>query len=257
MAGAFAHALGFDPSTETDEELSRVPFEALFKAQKTVASQTATDERRGGLPSPPFWPVGDGVVVPTPESYAAVVNEAAHHHDVMIGTTREEMGVFFANDPSVQGLKKAPIPTSDCERLKARRPAASATQLFSDYCGEQVFLNGSVDWAVNAANAGRQVYMYQFDWSSPNRKLQACHCLDLPFVFGTRVAFADAPMLTGADGGDVDALSAVMRASWIAFARKGDPNQPSLPHWPRFDARRRATMHFDNVCAACGNAASA
>jgi para-nitrobenzyl esterase len=48
-----------------------------------------------------------------------------------------------------------------------------------------------------------------------------------------------------------------MRASWIAFARNGDPNHLSLPHWPRFDARRRATMHLDNVCAAFGGAAAA
>lgn len=256
-AEAFARALGFDPSTATEQDLSQVSIEKLFEAQKTVASQPLADAKRDGLPSPPFWPVGDGVVVPTPESYAAVVNDAAQHHDVMIGTTREEMGIFFANEPSVQGLEKAPIPASDSKRLKALRPAASATQLFSDYCCEQVFLNGSVDWAVNAANAGRQVYTYQFDWPSPNRKLQSCHCLDLPFIFGTRAAFADAPMLNGADDGDIDALSAVMRASWIAFVRKGDPNHPSLPHWPRFDVRCRATMHFDNVCAAYGNAAAA
>jgi para-nitrobenzyl esterase len=257
MAETFAHALGFDASTATGEKLSQVPLETLFAAQKTVGSQSAKDPQRGGLPSPPFWPVGDGAVAPTPESYAAVMADAARHVDVMVGTTREEMGVFFANDPSVQELKKAPIPASDRERLKARRPAASATQLFSDYCGEQIFLNGSLDWAVNAANAGRRVYLYQFDWPSPDRRLQSCHCLDLPFVFGTRAAFAEAPMLAGAETGEINALSAVMRASWIAFARNCDPNHTQLPKWPRFEAERRSTMHFDNVCAAYGDAAPA
>jgi para-nitrobenzyl esterase len=63
-------------------------------------------------------------------------------------------------------------------------------------------------------------------------------------------------MLAGADTGDIDALSAVMRASWIAFAKSGDPNHAHLPHWPRFDARHRTTMHFDTVCAATGAAAA-
>jgi para-nitrobenzyl esterase len=256
-AETFARELGFDASATTEEKLSQVPLDALFAAQSTVAALLAKNTQPSGLPSPPFWPVGDGVIVPTPERYAASMKNAAQWLDVMIGTTREEMGVFFASNPGLHGLEKAPIPASDSKRLKARRPAASATQVYSDYCGEQVFLNGSVEWAVNAANSGRRAYLYQFNWPSPDRKLQSCHCSDLPFVFGTRAAFADAPMLNGADGGDVDALSAVMRASWIAYARNGDPNHPSLPHWPRFDARRRATMHFDNVCAAFGDAAAA
>ena len=257
IAEKFARELGFDASAATEQKLAQVPLEALFAAQGTVGAQVAKDTQRGGLPSPPFWPVGDGVVAPSRDHYAAAMTGAAQHLDVMLGTTREEMGVFFANNAAVQGIEKAPIPSSDSDRLKARRPAASATQLFSDYCGEQMFLNGSIDWAVNAANAGRRAYLYQFDWPSPDRKLQSCHCLDLPFVFGTRAAFADAPMLKGADLGDIDALSATMRASWIAFARNSDPNHPHLPHWPRFDASRRATMHFDTVCTAFGAAAAA
>jgi para-nitrobenzyl esterase len=255
-AEAFARVLGFDASAATEQSLSQIPLEKLFAAQAAVGAQTDKDTQRGGLPSPPFWPVGDGVVVPTLEQYEAAMADAAQQADVLIGTTREEMGVFFANNPAVEGLEKAPIPTNDCERLKARRPAATATQLFSDYCGERVFLNGSVQWAINAADAGRQAYLYQFDWPSPDRKLQSCHCLDLPFVFGTHEAFAEAPMLNAADNRDIDALSAVIRASWIAFVRSGDPNHAGLPSWPRFDSRHRATMHFNNVCAAFINAAA-
>jgi para-nitrobenzyl esterase len=256
MAEKFAASLGFDSSAATEQKLSQVPLDALFAAQAAAGAQAAKDTQRGGLPSPPFWPVGDGVIVPTLEQYAAAMADAAQHADVMIGTTREEMCVFFAYNPAVQGLEKAPIPASDGERLKARRPAATATQLFSDYSTEQVFLDGSVQWAINAADAGRRTYLYQFDWPSPDRKLESCHCLDLPFVFGTREAFADAPMLKDADNSDIDALSTVMRASWIAFTRSGDPNHPRLPNWPRFDPGRRATMHFDNVCAAVGEAAA-
>jgi len=34
--------------------------------------------------------------------------------------------------------------------------------------------------------------------------------------------------------------------AWIAFARKGDPNTPSLPSWPTFNPGDRPTMVFNN-----------
>jgi para-nitrobenzyl esterase len=34
--------------------------------------------------------------------------------------------------------------------------------------------------------------------------------------------------------------------AWLAFARTGTPNAPSLPRWPAFDAEHRQTMVFDN-----------
>ena len=86
----------------------------------------------------------------------------------------------------MQALERAPLPPEEIARLQARRPAGSPAQLFADFVGEQTFVNGSLAWAERAAAAGRRTFVYQFDWSSPDRRLAACHCLDLPFVFGTR-----------------------------------------------------------------------
>jgi para-nitrobenzyl esterase len=71
----------------------------------------------------------------------------------------------------------------------------------------------------------------------------ACHCAELPFTFGTLDAFAGAGMLEGGDRGLEAALSARMRADWIAFIRTGAPG----PAWPRYDARRLA-MRFNDIC---------
>jgi hypothetical protein len=36
-----------------------------------------------------------------------------------------------------------------------------------------------------------------------------------------------------------------MSETWLAFARTGDPNNASIPHWAPYDLARRATLVFD------------
>jgi para-nitrobenzyl esterase len=89
--------------------------------------------------------------------------------------------------------------------------------------------------------------MYLFTWPSPMEggALRACHALDLPFSFGT----LDAPGMAAfaGSGPEAEALSATLRAAWTGFARDGDPSAPGLP-WPRYDARRRATLELGSSC---------
>ncbi len=41
-----------------------------------------------------------------------------------------------------------------------------------------------------------------------------------------------------------------MSTAWANFATNGDPNsaQGELPHWPAYEASRRATMIFNDEC---------
>jgi para-nitrobenzyl esterase len=252
-AEALMRELGVEPSAAR-EKLSALPVDALLAAQSMIAQKVAKDTQRGGLPMPAFTPLGDGNVVPSREHYQAALDDVARRADILIGTTREEMAVFFASNPAVQEMQRPPLPQDEIDRLKARRPGGSASELFADHVGAKVFVEGSLAFAERAATAGRRAFVYQFDWQSPDRRLHSCHCLELPFVFGTRVAFADAPMLANADAHQIDALSAVMRAAWIAFVRDGNPNVRAVPPWPAFDAQRRAVMHFDEICGASGAA---
>jgi para-nitrobenzyl esterase len=246
--------LGIEQSGAVLERLQQVPVATLLAAQAAVAGRLAAGTARDGRPLLPFTPVADGTILPASADHDAALRQAAGLVDVLAGSTREEMAIFFAINPAVQNLDRAPIPTSEIERLQARRPAASPSQIFCDYVGERIFINRTRAWAADAAASGRRAFVYQFDWTSPQQGLEACHCLDLPFTFGTREAFATAPMLDGADSHEIDALSSVMRASWIAFARDGDPNHRGLPSWPVFDESRSAIMHFDKVCGAVGQA---
>ena len=54
-------------------------------------------------------------------------------------------------------------------------------------------------------------------------------------------------------GAEADRLADRISDAWLAFARTGNPNTPSLPEWPVYTADGRATMFFDNECSVRGN----
>ncbi|HXL59982.1 MAG TPA: carboxylesterase/lipase family protein, partial [Mycobacterium sp.] len=59
---------------------------------------------------------------------------------------------------------------------------------------------------------------FRVDWSPPRAPMGACHCIELPLLFGAP-AWADAPML-GGDHVD-DRLAETMRRNWSGFAHRG------------------------------------
>jgi para-nitrobenzyl esterase len=86
-------------------------------------------------------------------------------------------------------------------------------------------------------------YMYLFTYrsTSPYRKFDSCHGMEMPFVFGV-IDDLDAILFTGRDRNREAVMNRVEQA-WINFARTGDPSQPGLA-WPRYDEKRRATMEL-------------
>lgn len=70
-------------------------------------------------------------------------------------------------------------------------------------------------------------WVYRFDWSAPGNPLGACHCIELPFVFGNLAACRDAAMLTGAGDDELTAMVDVVQTAWIAFVRDGNPGWPA------------------------------
>jgi para-nitrobenzyl esterase len=103
-----------------------------------------------------------------------------------------------------------------------------------------------------AAFSQRQpTWMYLFGFRSQvkgrtGQDYGAYHAVEIPFVFGNDGSEAQAVTAPRAQWGT---LSEQMMDAWTAFARSGDPNAATLPHWPRYDAARRATMTFDLPCA--------
>ena len=87
-------------------------------------------------------------------------------------------------------------------------------------------------------------YLYFFNWRSPvhGGQMKSYHTLDIPFAFDNVDIAAS---MTGA-GQDRYALAHRMSATYAAFARNGNPNNPAIPNWPAFNARDYPTMILGN-----------
>lgn len=82
-----------------------------------------------------------------------------------------------------------------------------------------------------AKQFGPDATLLRFDWAAPGNPYGACHCVDIPFLFGTQAAFAGAAMLEGAPGEIADADD--LRRVWARFLHGGRPSVES-PFLTRF-----------------------
>ena len=69
----------------------------------------------------------------------------------------------------------------------------------ADVTSDHTFLWPAMRLAGAMAAQGAAVQAYQFDWAPPASRFKACHCIELPFVFGNLDAWPGAGMLDGGD----------------------------------------------------------
>lgn len=242
--------LGLDPS-ERDKVMA-LPAANFVAAQGEVARR----EKKFADAQAPFGPVIDEKVYPR-DARAALQAGAGADVDVMIGTTREEMAAFYCIDPEINPAPESAVEIvfasvfrSDYrayyDEFRATRAAKANAALLGDLMSDAMFRIGSLRMAEWRADRERPVYLYQFDWQSP-AGFEACHCLDIPFVFDNFADWLQAPMLKGADPEDIKGLAAAMHGAWAAFARTGKPDHPRLPPWPPYNCKDRMTMRLDST----------
>jgi para-nitrobenzyl esterase len=96
-----------------------------------------------------------------------------------------------------------------------------------------------------AAQGGAPAYLYRFDWETPEGggHMRSPHTVEIPFVF-RNIAIAG-PLISQMS--EAYGLADRVSASWVAFARTGDPNTAGLPKWPAYTAARRDTMLFNTA----------
>jgi len=103
---------------------------------------------------------------------------------------------------------------------------------------------------LRAVESKAPVYLYRFTRVGAGgkaAKLGAFHASEIVYVFGTYKS----PImpLPGADKFDQTdfALGRAMMASWVQFAKTGDPNGPDLLNWPRYSTRDQQCLEFGDA----------
>jgi para-nitrobenzyl esterase len=218
---------GADPATADVEDLLAAQRHAMIRAAGP-----------GGLDSSPAFAPVDGV--PPLSAGVTWADAASAGHDVLVGSTADEAETFVRISPALWGLKRLPVLgrlTSAGAAMATRRVFGAPAERFAD----------------DAARSGARTFSYRFAWRAPASGLGACHCIELPFLFGARDAWEDAPMLRGADwDADVEPLGAVVRAAWLRFVRTGNPATDALP-WPPHAAGGGPTVVLDASVARNGH----
>jgi len=109
------------------------------------------------------------------------------------------------------------------------------------------FRQPAVEQAARKAALGKApAYSYMYSWRTPmlDDRPGTFHACEIAFVFD------NAELCDHYSGMLPEALALAKQISgaWVSFARTGNPNHSGLPHWPAYDAEKRATMIFDAPC---------
>ncbi len=246
-----AKKLGVEP---TREAIAAVPTKQLLQAQVELSGDvfntpdpTVWGEVAANLM--PFEPVIEGDILPARpiDRIAAGVNPGI---DILVGTNTEEERLFMVPNGSIDKVTQEALVGAiaayglpvekTLATYRATRQNATAGDLLAAILTDWFFRIPAIRLAEARVASSATTYMYEFAWRSPqfDKRLGACHALEIPFVFDTLDKEGYEAML---GPNPPQQLANSMHAAWVAFANKGDPG------WPKYDLTRRATMHFDTA----------
>ena len=218
-------------------EIQKIPWQQILEAQTAVGAAG-------------FSPVMDGTVLPHHPFDPTAPPESADV-PVVISTTLEDAALSLTNfDLDEAGLK-----TMMTERYGAnaepmlimyrrRYPNKSPYLIQAQIATDAGFRRSAILQAERKAALGKApAYMYLWAYESPGfgGKFGAVHGTDVSASFYN---FRDGIGGTGA--ARQRSLWDRFASAWVSMAKTADPNNPRIPHWPAYDASKRATLIFDS-----------
>ncbi|MBL1073794.1 carboxylesterase/lipase family protein [Nocardia sp. 2] len=249
VSAELAAQLGIAPTAAAFADIDP---ETLLAAQTRLALDLMRDPDphrwgasiiRHGLALMNLFPTLDAGVVPV-SPLDGIAAGRGHDIPLLIGTTSDEFR-FFTVGAGLDGaitdatlpilLRRAGLDVALVEAYRTGRPDASPADLYAAIVTDLAFRDGSLRIAEQRATAAAPTFVYEFAWRTPVRGLDACHALELPFVFDTLDV---AHSLTGDH--PPQKLADRMHSAWVAFARTGDPG------WARFTPDTQRVMVFDD-----------
>ena len=243
------------------DQIQHLPVEQITRAQLAVSSRLDSRSRQIGNPEQRGFVPTVGVRALPDYAFDPVATTVSADVPIMVGTNRHEMAYFArTRDPEVyqrtlseEGLRgRVEVMVGDrADRVLAtyarHYPDADPSVRWILMLSDRTYRYNSITLAQRKALQARgPVWMYFFTWETPvdEGRLMSHHALEITFAFDNTNRV---PLMSGG-GPRASALADKMSDAWIQFARSGDPNNPKLPDWPRYDVNRRATMVFDDQC---------
>lgn len=238
----------------TPDALAAIPLERLVAAQVELANDVIKrpDPALWGevlVNLMPFEPTIDGDALPQlPIKH--IFAGASKGVEVLVGTNSEEYRFFTVPPGLVDAVTDQYLSTiiaayglpleETLAIYRALLPEGSRGDILTAIMTDQVFRIPAMRLAEAVAERGDTAYMYEFTWRSRqfDDRLGASHTLEIPFVFDN-LHMPEYYNLLGDN--PPQELADEMHASWVAFAKYGDPG------WPRYDLKRRATMNFNTL----------
>src|SRR5579871_6084637 len=232
-------------------ELQNVPLEKLLAADAAVQKKITL--REPGMTS--GSPMVDGKTLPS-QPWDPAGPALSANIPLLIGWARTEETLYDRPTPEKLALDEAGLRERASARLggdpgpvidafRQAHPDASPWDLWILIATDHPRGAYTRELAKRkAAQKGAAAYVYRFDWETPEGggHMRSPHTIEIPFVFNN-VKIAG-PLISKMP--EAYALAEKVSASWVAFARTGNPKTGKLPAWPAYTAQARETMLFNN-----------
>ncbi|MCL4811938.1 MAG: carboxylesterase/lipase family protein [Vicinamibacteraceae bacterium] len=204
-------------------------------------------------------PVKDGRALPRDPFYPDAPPLSAGIPMILGNNFDETRSLIGRANPSLFDLTWAEVPGAIAEHVGQFIGNLDPTDIVAKYRGwypeyspADVFFAATTaarSWKGQVIEANRRAaqppgaaptYVFQLNWKSPvdGGKWGAYHGLDVALCFDNAAnQFGDNPQ--------AHAVARQMADTWVAFARTGTPDNPSIPAWPPYDLATRATLIID------------
>jgi para-nitrobenzyl esterase len=172
---------------------------------------------------------------------------------MMIGNTHDETRAFIT-DSGIYTLNWEELPARlaanmrvDIDPLiviaqyRAWFPDASPTDVFFLATTASRSWRAAIIEDELRAAAGTPAFAYQLNWPCPDDHRRAQHMTDIPLAFDN----TDKEGAITGNGESARAMAAIMSETFIAFAKTGNANNPTIPEWRPYSQTKRETMIFD------------
>ncbi|KAF9895171.1 hypothetical protein FE257_000073 [Aspergillus nanangensis] len=203
--------------TETETALSEKAMRLLTKDPREMATAEILELQKMLLMDPVrrrimlFAPTFGAFPLPAEEHFGQMVLERSKNIPILVGWVKQDGRPFAKMVGPLSSHYSLPYVGDVLEALGVWYMTRAYFSLPCQRLHEQL------------RDAGHRSTTYSFGWRADGNPLESCHCIDIPFVMGTRDSWLGAPMLEGKGAEKASwELGQQIKELWVRFARGGE-----------------------------------